>query len=302
MIKRLWKAIAGIRLTLWLLGLITVNLLVGSVYAKLMPVFGELNVRLFPAWLMTRGDAHSWWLFSLFGLLFLLFANTSACTLERVTFLWRRRRQHRFPLFALLLAPSIMHFCFLFIVGGHALTEFVGSKQRLPAVAGERVTVEDLEITLLDRHYSFWQEPALQGVMRQCTATLELKKGTSIVQRRIAILEPIFWKGFTLHLGMAGKPGAEDFPPLEIVVKKDPGLQLILLGNSVLCLLMLWYFPQIHKIRQGGPWNEKIRPALRAGGLLAGLRSGFGHGSCAGIPAHDDGYRRGENPPQADPR
>jgi hypothetical protein len=36
------------------------------------------------------------------------------------------------------------------------------------------------------------------------------------------------------------------------MVKKDPGLLLILLGNTVLCLLMLWYFPQIRKIRNGG--------------------------------------------------
>ncbi len=252
MIKRLWTAMASIRLTLWLLGLLTVNLFIGSIYAKLMPVFGELNVQLFPDWLMTRSDGHSWWLFTLFGLLFLLFANTLACTLERVSFLWKRRQHHRRAIFALLLAPSIMHFCFLFIVGGHALTEFTGSKQRLPAVVGEQVAVDDLQITLLDRHYSYWQEPLLQGVMQQCTATLQLKNGASIEQRRIAILEPIYWQGYTLHLGMAGKPGVNKLPPLEITIKKDPGLLLILLGNTVLCLLMLWYFPQIRKIRNGG--------------------------------------------------
>ena len=302
MIKRLWKALVGIRLTLWLLGLLTVNLLVGSVYAKLMPVFGKLNVRLFPAWLITLGDAHSWWLFSLFGLLFLLFANTSACTLERVTVLWRRRRQHRFPLFALLLAPSIMHFCFLVIVGGHALTEFAGSKQRLKVEAGQQITVGEGRITLLDRRYEYWQEPALEGMVRQCTAILELQHGSAIERREIAILEPIYWQGYALHLGMAGKSRSNQLPPLEIIVKKDPGLLIILLGNTLLCLLMLWYFPQIHKIRHGGLWNEKTRPASPAGGLLAGLRSGFGHGSCAGIPANNDHYRRGEKPPQADPR
>lgn len=252
MSKRLWKALASIRFTLWLLVLLTVNLFIGSLYGKFLPVFGELNSRLFPVWLTTRADGHSWWLFTLFGLLFLLFANTLACTLERVSFLWRRRSQHRLGVFLLLLAPSIMHFCFLFIVGGHALTEFTGSKQRLPATVGEQVTVDDRQITLLERHYDYWQEPALEGVMQQCTATLELKNGTSIEQRPIAILEPIYWQGYTLHLGMAGKPGTAELPPLQITVKKDPGLLLILIGNTVLCLLMLWYFPQIRKIRNGG--------------------------------------------------
>jgi hypothetical protein len=252
MIKRLWKALAGIRLTLWLLALLTVNLFVGSFYAKFLPVFGELNTRLFPAWLMTRSDGHSWWIFTLFGLLALLFVNTLACTLERFAFLWRRRHHHRRSIFLLLLAPSLMHFCFLFIIGGHALTEFTGSKQRLPAVVGERVSFDDRQVTLLERHYDYWQEPALEGVMQQCTATLELKNGDSVEQRRIAILEPIRWQGYTFHLGMAGKPGTDALPPLEITVKRDPGLLLILLGNTVLCLLMLWYFPQIRKIRNGG--------------------------------------------------
>jgi hypothetical protein len=88
--------------------------------------------------------------------------------------------------------------------------------------------------------------------MKQCTATLQLENGTSIEQREIAILEPIFWQGYTLHLGMAGKPGVDTLPPLQITVKKDPGLLPILFGNTVLCLLMLWYFPQIRKIRNGG--------------------------------------------------
>jgi hypothetical protein len=145
-----------------------------------------------------------------------------------------------------------MHLCFLFIVGGHGLTEFTGSKQRLHAVVGEQIRVNDLQVTLLERHYDYWQEPALKGVMRQCTATLELKNGMSVEQRAIAILEPIYWQCYTLHLGMAGKPGTDQLPPLEITIKKDPGLMLILFGNTVLCLLMLWYFPQIRKIRNGG--------------------------------------------------
>jgi hypothetical protein len=252
MIKRLWKALASIRLTLWLLVLLAISLFVGSLYAKFMPVFGELNTRLFPAWLMTRSNGHSWWIFVLFGLLALLFANTLACTLERVVFLWYRRQHHRLGIFLLLLAPSIMHFCFLFIIGGHALTEFTGSKQKLLAVVGQQVSFDDRQVTLIDRHFDYWQEQALEGVMKQCTATLELKNGANVEQRQIAILEPLYWQGYTLHLGMAGKPGTDEVPPLQITVKKDPGLLLILLGNSVLCLLMLWYFPQIRKIRNGG--------------------------------------------------
>jgi len=252
MIKRLWTTLASIRLTLWLLILLTVNLFIGSFYSKYLPVFGKLNAQLFPSWLMSHHSVHNWWIFTLFGLLFLLVANTAACTLERASFLWRRRHHHRRTIFLLLLAPSIMHLCFLFIIGGHALTEFTGSKQRLPAVVGEQVSVDGLRITLLERHYDFWREPLLKGMMKQCTATLALNDGSGIEHHKIAILEPIYRRGYTLHLGMAGKPGTEAFPPLQITVKKDPGLLWILVGNTVLCLLMLWYFPQIRKIRNGG--------------------------------------------------
>jgi hypothetical protein len=252
MIERLWKFMAGIRLTLWLLVLITINLFIGSIYAKYMPVFGQLNTRLFTEWLMTHGDLHGWWLFTLFFLLFLLAVNTLACTLERVSFLWRRRNHHGRSIFALLMAPSIMHFCFLFIIGGHALTEFAGSKQSLRAEVGEAITLDDRQITLLEKHFEFWQEPMLQGSLRKATAILQLKKGDRIEQREISLLEPVYWQGYNLHLGMAGRPGTESLPPLKITVKRDPGLVWILLGNTVLCLLMLWYFPQIYKIRNGG--------------------------------------------------
>jgi len=253
MIKRLWTSMASIRLTLWLLCLLTVNLFIGSIYTKFMPVFGKLNAQLFPSWIMQHNGVQNWWIFTLFGLLFLLGVNTAACTLQRLTWLWQRRSQYRRAIFMLLLAPSIMHFCFLFIIGGHALTEFTGSKQRLPAVVGEQVTVNDLQVTLLERHYEYWREPLLLGAMKQCTATLELKHGADVEQRQIAILEPIYWQGYTLHLGMAGKPGVDVLPALQITVKKDPGLLLILIGNTILCLLMLWYFPQIRKVRNGGP-------------------------------------------------
>ncbi len=42
------------------------------------------------------------------------------------------------------------------------------------------------------------------------------------------------------------------FLPMNMVVKRDPGLVPILMGNGALCLLMLWYFPIILKNRNGG--------------------------------------------------
>jgi hypothetical protein len=252
MIGKLWQDLGSIRLTLWLLGLICLNLFVGSYYAKFLPVFGELNAQLFSRWLVSRADGSSWWIFSLFLLLGLLFGNTLCCTLTRVRVLWSKRRNHRAGIFFLLLAPSIMHFCFLFIIGGHALTEFTGVKQRLSATSGERLTVAGRQITILDQQCSFWGPPLPAGAVQQCRAKLELKDGATAEQRDIAILEPVYWHGLTLHLGMVGKPGTDDLPPLEVVVKKDPGLPLILVGNALLCLLMLWYFPQISKIRNGG--------------------------------------------------
>jgi hypothetical protein len=67
--------------------------------------------------------------------------------------------------------------------------------------------------------------------------------------KQISFLHPFSYQGFTFHLNMDKKAKAS---LLQIAIKHDPGLKLILPGFIALVLLMLWYFPQINKNIKGG--------------------------------------------------
>ena len=43
---------------------------------------------------------------------------------------------------------------------------------------------------------------------------------------------------------------AQAIPELKIIVKKDPGVTLVILCFALLCLLMFWYFPQIYFLKK----------------------------------------------------
>ncbi|WP_225073242.1 hypothetical protein [Desulfuromonas sp. CSMB_57] len=252
--RTFWNWLAGLRLTLWLLVLLSLNLFIGSFHAKFLPVYDLLNRNLLLPWFMQHSGWHAWWLLSLLALLTLLGINTFACTLNRVLFLWQRRGQHQPYLFCLLLAPSVMHGCFLLLLMGHALTDFTGVKTGLPARAGASLELAGRHIAVLDYQCRFTGAPLPPGSLEQCRADLELTANGRSEWRSVEILEPVYWQGLSLHLGMVGKPQDNQpyrIPDMGITVKRDPGMLLILLGNGVLCLLMLWYFPGILKLRKG---------------------------------------------------
>ncbi len=66
------------------------------------------------------------------------------------------------------------------------------------------------------------------------------------------MLEPVFRDGISIHLDTAGKAKPGEAQRLKLVVKRDPGLYAILVGNGLICLLMLFYFPAVLKSRNGG--------------------------------------------------
>jgi hypothetical protein len=69
-------------------------------------------------------------------------------------------------------------------------------------------------------------------------------------QKQISFLHPLYWQGYSFHLGMDKRSSKS--PELKISIKRNPGIRLILFGFTVLILLMVWYFPQINKNIKGG--------------------------------------------------
>jgi hypothetical protein len=251
--RSLWKALGSVNLTIWLLLGIALDLTVGSCYAGTMRlVYSRLNDLRFQEWLQGNGFRTSWWVWLLFALLLLFGLNTAACTADRLLYLMKRRREHRPGAFAVIAAPSVMHLCFLVIIGSHAVSQFGAEIRQIRAATGSVAVLPGSSVTVNGVKCDVNTAPGLNGHVKACNATLTLERGASVSRQEVGVLEPVLWNGYSIHLVTAGKSGPGVVPPLDLIVKRDPGLLPIIAGNGVLCLLMLWYFPMVLKKKPEG--------------------------------------------------
>jgi hypothetical protein len=253
MLDKTWRFLGSVNLTIWLLLALSLNLAIGSQYAKYLgATYNQLNFLRFQEWLAVNGIHESWWVWSLFALLALFGANTAVCTADRLYFLLKKRRDYRFSAFVVTVSPSVMHLCFLVIIGGHAISQFSADIRQLPVVDGAQLSLSPAVVSVQEFRCSYRTEPGLTGLPEQCSVTLSLASPKGTVIREVGILSPLFWEGYSIHLNVLGKIVRGETPKLQLIIKKDPGLPLILIGNVFLCILMLWYFPIIIKNRNGG--------------------------------------------------
>jgi hypothetical protein len=250
--RSLWRFFSSVNLSIWLLLAITCTLLIGSFFAKLFPAdYNRLNFMRFQEWLPDHDFKSAWWIWLLFILLTLFGINTAACTAERLRELIIKRREYSFASFTVLVSPSVMHLCFLAIIGGHAISQFSSDIRQMPARSGMETTLQSGTLTVLDSRCSFRSEHGLTGMPGSCTARLSFSSKQGTIIRSAHLLKPTFLRGYSIHLTMAGKAKQGETPAMNLVIKKDPGLALILLGNLLLCILMIWYFPRIIRNRNG---------------------------------------------------
>ncbi|HOP41294.1 MAG TPA: hypothetical protein PLI53_09650 [Geobacteraceae bacterium] len=232
-----------------LLGL-SLLLLVGGIEARLHPaIFGRLNFQRFQDWFPTHDLESTWWVWLLFFLLTLFAINTAACTTERLLELVKNRHEQASYSFLMLLSPSIMHLCFLAIIGGHAISQFSAESREVPAQAATAIQLNSGVLKIIDCRCSYHREPGLAGLAKTCTAHLSFSTTEGITTRSVSLLQPILLDGFNVHLVMAGKTELGKIPAMKLVLRKDLGLGFILFGNLILCLLMTWYFPVIIRNR-----------------------------------------------------
>jgi hypothetical protein len=249
--RSIYNFFGSISLTIFLLPAIAINLAIGSQFTKHYPaVFGQLNFLRFQDWLLLHQEPACWWVWSLFFLLFLFGVNTAVCTAGRVLFLLRQRNNFNCRAFVVAVSPSLMHICFLLVIGGHAVSQFAADIRQLPISPGARMSLSPDTLAVTGQQYLYQTEPALKGRVKACTATLALTSPDGTIMREVGILHPVFWKGFSIHLDSAGKTKPGVPPQLKLIVRKDPGLYPILIGNAILCLLLLCYFPVIIRDRR----------------------------------------------------
>jgi hypothetical protein len=96
---------------------------------------------------------------------------------------------------------------------------------------------------VLSQSLEKYREPeAIRGRLRQSSLDLNLISPHGSETHRLRFLEPVTWQGFTFHLDMSRTNNPQ--PELKIIIKEDPGRNLIFWGFAFLIVFMLWYFPQ----------------------------------------------------------
>jgi hypothetical protein len=254
--KRIWYFCGDVKVTFWLLLLISLHLAIGSYYIQFYPqIFNPLNHSLFQDWIRLFGQHHLgkiWWMGILLILLCFLGVNTGVCTLNRLLGLWSKRKQMHLKMFLLKITPSLTHICFLIILTGHLFSLTTGFNSVLPIQPEMKTSLSSqADMQVVNQNCDYYQSPQqLKGFMKQCTVSLRLQSPDEMILKQISFLNPISWQGFTFHLDMDKK--SVQSPQLRLLIKRDPGVKLILFGFIFLILLMLWYFPQINKNTKGG--------------------------------------------------
>jgi hypothetical protein len=250
-LKRIWHFCGSVKVTFWLLLTIALSLALGSYYVKYNPqIFKHMNHSLFQDWFSLHGQYYPgkiWWLVMLLLSLFALGINTGICTLNRLMNLLSIRKQMSTKMFLLKITPSLTHICFLVMLSGHLLSMISGYNGMLPVEAGVKTSLPTkAEIEILKQNCDNYPSSGpLRGSPKQCTVSLKLQTQGESIQEQISFLHPLYWQGYSLHLGMDRRLSKS--PELTISIKRDPGVRLVLFGFSVLILLMLWYFPQINR-------------------------------------------------------
>jgi hypothetical protein len=253
MLRKLWRLCGDVKITFYLLLLISSNLVIGSFYVNRFPqIFRPLNNLLLQDWFRLYGNNYPekiWWLWTTFGFLVALGLNTAICAIDRIVDLLARRKQMDIKIFLLKITPSFIHLSFLIILVGHFMSLISGFNKIMP-ISTELDTTLPIRAKVLNHQCDYYSSPELlKGYTKQCTVALKLETPGETEIKEVSFLHPLSYQGFTFHLNMGKRAKA---PILQIAIKHDPGLKLILPGFIALILLMLWYFPQINKNIKGG--------------------------------------------------
>ncbi len=252
MLQRIWTMCGSVNVTFCLLLLVSFNLAIASFYVKCYPhIFRPLNNLLLQDWFRLYGQNNPdkiWWLYTMLVLLLALGFNTGICTLDRMQNLLARRHTMDMRGFLLKITPSLVHICFLIMLSGHLISMISGFNKRIP-VSPVLETPPPIQAQVLDQRCDYFRSPELlKGHLDQCMLSLKLYTGKEEVVKQLSFLNPFTYQGFSFHLSRDKKAKEGG---LQIIIKRDPGLKLILFGFALLVLLMFWYFPKLPKDTKG---------------------------------------------------
>lgn len=252
--KRIWKFISGVQATVWLILTAIVLLLTGSFYVKTNKIgFNLFDHSLMQDWFREWGLPNldkTWWFLALSGVLFLLGVNTTCCVLDRLVFHWSRRRLTGTKVFLVKVTPTIIHMCFAFMLVGHFASVGIGYRSRdMEFVSRTGKTVRyalpgDVKMIVGPPECKFYPGP-FAGNIRQCRIALRFTVDGESVTKEVAMARPLLWNGYQIHMSqIMAKDRSAPFttPDFQLLIKRDPGLRLIMICFPILILLTLFFY------------------------------------------------------------
>jgi hypothetical protein len=256
MIKKIWDFCGDIKVNFWLILAISLNLAIGSYFIRYNPkLFAPLNQSLIQDWFMEYGQYQPGkicWLAIFLVLAFFLGTNTFACAAKRIIQLWPQKNQLGFRMFSIKIAPSLVHLLFLIVLAGHFASLIIGYQQNIPVQLNQKIYLpEGNSVEVISQYIERYTAPkAFDGAIRQCTVILKIRNKEAVGTKELSVLNPVYWQGMSIHLDVLTKRDSqktEASPELKLIVKKDPGIAVVIMCFAAICLLMLWYFPQRKK-------------------------------------------------------
>jgi hypothetical protein len=261
MLKRAWKISASVETTFWLLALATLFFVIGSAYFRFeSKVLPQLNFHLAQDWVRQLGLAHpglSWWFFVLLFILLLLGINTFACSLDRLLRLLTHYDRSAKLEFSVALAPTLVHLVFILVLCGHALSSFSGSVETVSCAPGQAVPLPGgRSLQVLTVRFDTHARPApIAGKLKGMSADLRFHAPGFDGEFTAAILSPAYRAGYSFHLDSVDKYARTR--QLRLVIRRDPGIRLIIPGLIAIILLMAWYFPALAVLKKRSAPKEK---------------------------------------------
>jgi len=260
MIKRVWNVMASVQTTFWLLAQATLFFVIGSVYFRFEKQFlPQLNFHLVQDWSEKIGWQHpglSWWFFLLLFLLLLLGINTVACSIDRLLRLLPLRKKMVRLEFAVTLTPTLIHLVFILVLCGHLLSSFAGSVEKVSCTPGQALELSGQRTlrVLAVRCETHTQPPSLAGKLKKMSAELHFRAPGFDGKFTTAILAPAHRAGYSFHLDSIDKYARSR--ELILIIRRDPGIRLIIPGLLFIITLMLWYFPALWVLKNKLNYKE----------------------------------------------
>jgi len=273
--KKIWRALGSIRLTIIVLLLLVCDLAGGYLSLKgSEKIFKPLNDFGLIEWVNTYGrtyPGHTVWFFVLFILLFLLAVNTFVCTTDRVLVLIETRKYFTRRLrFFLKFSVHIMHYALIAILIGYLVSYlYARTCSNMVIALKQDAMIPDTKIKVLlkSMNIDYYQGDRLNFLNdRACkiSAELLLTAAGKQTSKTIGLNKPFRFKDLSFHLNDFApryKSGMQRQPYISLIIKKDPGMKLYFAGTlfflaGLLMYLYQWFLLQSKK--GGKMWEESI--------------------------------------------